>query len=58
MAWKCDRCGMFYTEQVESDYNIVDVNRGYLDLCPDCQKKLVEFITEYEEVNKDAKTLI
>lgn len=44
MAWKCDRCGEFYTEQTMSDYNIIDVNRGCLDLCPDCTADLELFV--------------
>lgn len=45
-AYKCDRCGCLYDEQVKSSKrNVIvrPINRT-LDLCPECQEQLDDWI--------------
>ena len=52
-ALKCDRCGSFYDLITEPrDYKIQDFSEvikyeKYVDLCPDCYKKLLNFLDFY-----------
>lgn len=52
-AYKCDACGVLYSEHVISMVSIVIDRHPYpdqtrCDLCPKCQKKLEDFI-HYKE---------
>lgn len=53
-AYKCDRCGGYYTAQSEnwdkihimkSHYNGVIKGKTYFDLCPDCMNCLREWLS-------------
>lgn len=49
VIYKCDRCGKHYDEKnYTSEYEVLKKSRtGFplsLDLCPECQKKLDEFM--------------
>lgn len=51
-ALKCDRCGQFYDLLTElRNYRIRDFSESckyekYVDLCPDCYEKLINFLDE------------
>lgn len=58
MAYKCDRCGKFYIEQITTQHYVCDVETGVLDFCEECHNELEKFMSINEEVKEDAKTLI
>lgn len=47
-AYKCDICGALFERAVVPDIRLVKFMFGYgeerLDLCPDCQKKLEDWM--------------
>lgn len=49
-AFKCDRCGKFYDQYINSAYKI-SKNAYALDLCPNCLSQLNIFVEEPDRVN-------
>ena len=67
LARKCDKCGAFYdNKDVKPDLMLRKYKHGYgeevIDLCPDCQRILEEWVEEpdksYILLNKHAKKLL
>lgn len=69
-AYKCDRCGRFYEVNLDTkdkaevtvfcNYNgIPQVCKDTLDLCIDCQDKLIDFLNYYKGngENSDNQTI-
>jgi len=64
-AYKCDRCGKFFSQEeyenmlrsmenrgLKCPYVVTGIGRGYddrLDLCPDCATALAEWVKPKEE---------
>ena len=55
MACKCDRCGVLYEYDYQNYINSYFIGKERfpcadkkLDLCPNCQKKLVEWFKDVE----------
>ena len=46
-ALKCDRCHNYY-DPYKSTYLIIGPNMAGVDLCPECQDKLIKLLKEYE----------
>ena len=58
-AKKCDKCGSFYDHPKDSEenrvYNIINTTtRKFIDLCPDCQSSLEDWIERKKTKEPDA----
>lgn len=55
-AYKCDICGALFEMTVIPDIRLVKYTHGYgeglLDLCPDCQKKLEDWMKKKVTANE------
>ena len=54
-AKKCDRCGVLYEQKTIPAVNVIIDNHPYggckIDLCPECQDELENFVSVGKEKN-------
>lgn len=49
-AYKCDRCGCYYSDNDTGTYFVSRTDETPLDLCPTCQKMLDNWVEHVDEI--------